>query len=368
MANFISGIQLSKRFYENVVKDIFEEGFPDVGYSIGLLGHGSEVLSYDTEISTDHDWGPRLILFLDELDYRKRNKIDNLFNKKLPDKFMGYSVSPDKVSDTREKETQNISTKHRIEITTIKTFFEKELGFNPNEEPRPVDWLLLSSQRLLSVTSGKVYYDGLGELNKIRGKFSYYPKDVWFYILASQWRKISQEDSFMGRAGDVGDDLGSRIIATRLVVYIMELCFIMEKRHVPFIKWLGTAFSELKCSNALLPILGQVLSANNWKDREKGLSKAYEYIAAKHNELGITNPLPAKVSKFYSRPYLVIQAGVFEKAIRRKIADKEVSALLSKAGSINQFIDNTDILDNINTLGKLKSVYLKALGAIDKEE
>jgi hypothetical protein len=34
-----------------------------------LLGNGSEVLGFDTELSTDHDWSPRVVLFLRDEDH-----------------------------------------------------------------------------------------------------------------------------------------------------------------------------------------------------------------------------------------------------------------------------------------------------------
>ena len=35
-------------------------------YAAALVGGGSQVLGYDTPMSTDHDWGPAVTLFLPE--------------------------------------------------------------------------------------------------------------------------------------------------------------------------------------------------------------------------------------------------------------------------------------------------------------
>jgi hypothetical protein len=358
MTNFIPGLELSKRFYEEVVKDILGSNFPDLKYSIGLLGHGSEVLGYDTELSTDHDWGPRLIMFLDESDYKQKDDIDNVLSTKLPDEFLGFSVSPDKISDTREEETAQISHEHRIEITTIKKFFEKEIGLDPYKELELIDWLLLPSQRLLSVTSGEVYSDTLGDLTKMRDKFSYYPNDIWLCLLSAQWQKISQSDVFMGRTGDVRDDLGSRIISAQMVKYVMELCFMMERKYIPYMKWFGTAFKELNCSKDLNPIFQQIFESRNWKERERYLSKVYEYLADKHNQLGITEPLNTKVTSFHGRPYLVIQAGDFSSRIRERIKDKTLKDVPSLIGSVDQFVASTDVLENKDLATKLKAIFV----------
>ena len=66
MAEFIKGLELSRVFYEEAVRPILVASFPELAYSAALIGPGSEILGFDTPLSTDHDWGPRLRLFLAE--------------------------------------------------------------------------------------------------------------------------------------------------------------------------------------------------------------------------------------------------------------------------------------------------------------
>lgn len=40
-------------------------------------------------------------------------------------------------------------------------------------------------------------------LNSMREKLSYYPENIWLYLLASQYDKISQQAAFVGRTGSV---------------------------------------------------------------------------------------------------------------------------------------------------------------------
>jgi len=53
---FVSGQELSRRFYREVVEPLVRP-WP---HAAALLGWGSDVLGYDTERSVDHGWGPRL--------------------------------------------------------------------------------------------------------------------------------------------------------------------------------------------------------------------------------------------------------------------------------------------------------------------
>lgn len=158
----------------------------------------------------------------------------------------------------------------------------------------------------------------------------------------------------MGRCGQAGDELGSRLVAARLVKDLMRLCFLMERQYAPYIKWFGTAFAQLDCAGQLAPLFMQVLEASTWEARQKPLCSAYKLAVEMHNRLGITEPLSTKVSQFFGRPFLVIQAGRFVEAIRARITDGEVLALPEHLGSVDQFTDSTDALDHLQ---RIKRVY-----------
>ena len=70
---------------------------------------------------------------------------------------------------------------HKVELHTLRRFFESRMGSNPYEESE----LTVPEQKLLAVTAGRVYHDGLGELEEIRTSPAYYPEDVWLCLLPS---------------------------------------------------------------------------------------------------------------------------------------------------------------------------------------
>jgi len=355
---FIKGLELSELYYKEAVKPILVKNFPELTYSAALLGNGSDVLGFDTPQSMDHDWGPRLMLFLTQADHEAyREEIDQLLRAELPPEIHGHSTNfghhDDGTNVMAENEDNLIH--HRVMFFALQAFFEDVLKFDPTDDIRPVDWVSVPENNFLMLTSGRVFYDGLGQLKPLRKKLNYYPDEVWCYLLTGQWQRISQEEHFMGRCGQVSDDLGSRLIAARLVRDLMRLCFLMERKYAPYIKWFGTAFGKLDCAGELQPIFTEVLEAGSWQERQNYLSIAYEFVARKHNALNITAPLPAKVSHFYSRPFLVINAGRFVDAIRDEIKSQEVLALPKNLGSFDQFVDSTDALEYIE---RLKTVYL----------
>jgi len=58
MSVFVSDLELSRRFFPETVRPLLTDAFPDLRYAAALLGPGSEVLGFDTEMPVDHNWGP----------------------------------------------------------------------------------------------------------------------------------------------------------------------------------------------------------------------------------------------------------------------------------------------------------------------
>ena len=363
MPAFIPGLKLSRLFYETEVKPILDQTFPRLRHSAALVGWGSEVLGFDTRISRDHHWGPRVLLFLSERDSPKwRDKLSEVLSNELPYSFKGYSTNFSKPEPNGVRHQVRITRgplNPMINIYTVRSLFKSRLGFDLKRRITTADWLSFPQQRLLELTSGEVYYDGLGQLVKARQRFAYYPRDIWLYVMAAQWTRISQEEAFVGRAGHVGDELGSQIVAARLVREIIKLSFILERTYAPYSKWLGSAFTRLTIGRNLNPILRRVLLAKTWKTREKWLSEAYSLAAKSHNALKITKLLSTKTSDYYHRPYSVIFAERFAKAIKLQIKDPAVKKIATDIGAIDQFTDSTNVVEDLQLIQRMRGVWSK---------
>jgi hypothetical protein len=365
MPEFVKGLALSRVFFDEAVKPILRETLPNLDYAAGLIGSGSEVLGFDDEMSADHHWGPRVMLFLCEKDLEQYSRvIDTAMRETLPNEFRGYSTNfsepdPNDNNVQRLVAVENGPINHRVEIFAVRDYLLSYLNFDLENQIEPADWLTFPEQKLRSVTCGEIFEDSIG-LRSVLEKFAYYPHDVWLYLLATGWNRIGQEEHLMGRAGAAGDEVGSALIASRLVRDIIRLCFLMERQYGPYPKWLGTAFRQLKCAETLAPHLEAVLRSTDWKQREQNLVPAYERVAAMHNGLGITERLPVIAGNFFGRPFMVIELiGGFSKAIRERITEPEVKRIAASSliGSIDQISDSTDILSDPQLRPTLRKLY-----------
>lgn len=361
---FLPGIELSRRFYWDAVRPIVDASFTALPHAAALIGSGSEVLGYDDAVSTDHHWGPRLLLFLQEADAEHRqHAIDAALREHLPCEFLGYPTNFS-APNPADNNTQLLTpidqgpVNHRVETHTVRGYVLGYLGYDPRRAPDPADWLTFPMQKLRSLTAGAVFHDSIG-LEAVRARLAFYPHDVWLYLLAAGWARIGQEEHLMGRAGSAGDEVGAALIAARLVRDVMRLCFLMERQYPPYPKWFGTAFRQLDCADELLPALEQVLRAATWQERERGLVPAYRTLARRHNALRLTQPLPVETVQFHGRPFQVIAVHGFADALLAQIADPAVRriAVRPPIGSVDLVSDNTDLLENPQWRPALRQLY-----------
>jgi len=364
MADFIPGLTLCGDFYREAVRPLLDDAFPGLAHSAALIGSGSEVLGFDDEMSSDHHWGPRVQLFVSETDHPQvADAIHTTLAARLPYTFRGYSTHFSE-PDSNDSGVQHLTVlesgpvNHRVSVSTIRGFLQSYLGFDISSPLTPADWLTFPQQKLRTFTGGAVYHDGVG-LEAIRTHFAWYPQDVWFYLLAAGWARIGQEEHLMGRAGLVGDELGSALIGSRLVRDVMRLAFAMERRYAPYPKWFGTAFARLDCAAELTPHLLAAQTAATWQARERHLIPAYEALARMHNRLGLTEPLPESVRDFFGRPFRVIALHGFADALLARITDSQVQHIASRQpiGSIDLISDNTDLLEGTNWRPVLRQLW-----------
>jgi hypothetical protein len=337
---FLPGGDLARAFYDEVVGPLLR----DVEHASALVGWGSDVLGFDDERSTDHGWGPRMHVFVAAEDVAQAQA---LVDAGLPDELRGrptrYGWDDTPVS-------------HHVVVTTLDAWTGDRLGFDPLAEI-PLDrWLATPQQLLLEGTAGPVLNDPRGELGRMREALAWYPDDVWLWLLACQWRRIDQEEPFVGRTAEVGDELGSRILAARLARDAKRLCFLLERRYAPYAKWLGSAFRRLDAYATVGPSLEAALAADAYPEREEALIEAMTALARRHNAAGITEPVDESPGWFHSRPFRVLGSARFVDACLERVTDERLRAL-PLVGGIDQWVDSTDVLSEPRVLEALAASY-----------
>ena len=363
-APFLPGVELARRFFDSAVVHLMAKHAPGLPYAAGLLGTGSDVLGYDTARSMDHDWGPRLVILLREDDLPAwGQRLDRMLLECLPAEVAGFPSRFREFADDPGIVHMAIDGDlHRVAITSLPALLERHLGIRSAAEIDVAMWVTVAGQQLLELTAGTVVHDDLGELTRLREALAWYPDDVWRYRLAAQWKRIAQSEPFVGRAGEVGDDLGSHVVGMSLVRDVMQLALLQARCYAPYAKWLGTAFARLPVAAELTPWLDRARFATTWLEREAGIVGAVRVLAERHNSLGLTGQLDPSPRPFHDRPFTVIDAGRFAAALRDSIRDPAVRALPAHLGGIDQVMDSTDALVNADLRRALR-VWLREGGS-----
>ena len=234
----MKGIELSELFYreygEPMLKERFAEYLPFI--AVGLTGCGSERFGYDDCISCDHDFEAGFCVFLpdESLVSRKTEFALERAYSKLPCEFMG--VKRAQISAVGG---------NRYGIMRISDFLLEKTG-SPDGELSLKQWLFTPEQSLAEATNGKIFYDGLGDLSKIRKTLEYMPEDV-------RLKKLAGELLMMGQSGQYnylrcvarGESGAAQLAVIQFVSSAMHVIFLLNKKYMPYYKWSFRALREL---------------------------------------------------------------------------------------------------------------------------
>lgn len=330
-----AGLDLAHGLYEEFVAPHL-----DLPHTACLIGEGSEVLGYDDTQSRDHEWGPRLQLFLARGDVPQAERI---VSERLPSTYRGLPTTWYSLSAGRPA--------HHVEISTLEDWCREKLPTIPPDDPDVASWLTMPQQHLLQLTAGEVFHDELGHVISLRRRFAWYPADVWRWIIASQWHLLGNAVPMLGRAHQRQDALGARILMMRSCRLIMEMAFLQQRRYQPYPKWFGRALTELEAAPQLAPLLDEATTGPVDQQRLDALLGALCVLAEAHNDLGITAPVTPRIAPFEVgmndavRPYRTLNIGEFIDATIDSIEDASLRNL-PRVGSIDQLTHADDQLIN----------------------
>ena len=159
MSTFVPGAELSRRLYGEVVQPNLSARFPGLRHAAALLRGGSEVLGFDDQMSTDHDWNPRVLVFLTQEDEPGHGaELRETLRRDLPPAFAGHPTD--------------------YAVHTVRGYVRQQLELDIDRDIEPRDWLTLPEHGLRMFTSGVVFHDEVG-LQAARERLAYYSHDVW---------------------------------------------------------------------------------------------------------------------------------------------------------------------------------------------
>jgi hypothetical protein len=350
---FLPGLELNERYYTEIVRPLLLQYDPTLRYSASLIGYGSDVLGYDNATSMDHNWGPRMQIFVGKSDAARIEAVKAYLRAHLPGEFLGFSThfSPKGTDGTQHMEIHaGGEVNHLIEVYELDAYFDEFLHKDVTQLSN-LDWLCIPEQKLVEVTSGRVFFDGLGRLNQIRDALKYYPHDVKLIKLAAYWDCVNNEEAFVGRAVEFGDLLGLKLLAARMVSVMLKVCYVLKERYIPYSKWFTRGFEDLRLPEIKAQALS-VLNENEPAAIESKLAELYMAVLALQNARAGVPRVERVISDYYNRPYKVIKAGEIVNALRDAIVDDQLKRIDLTLVGLDNKLDSNDFT-NADVLGKI---------------
>ena len=234
----IKGLELSKRYFYDIVLPEFEKSLKDILplCAFGLVGEGSECYGYDDELSKDHDFGPSVCIWLRKDDYLKYKYRINKVLETLPKTYLGFQ-------ELKESEWGY----NRRGLLNIEDFYFKFIG-SANPPQTINDWQKIPETALATVTNGEVFIDNLGEFTKIREQLlNYYPEAIRKNKIATRLMTISQHGQYnYARCLRRNDLVAANQCLYLFVDEVIHLVFLLNRRYKIFYKWANRALLDLK--------------------------------------------------------------------------------------------------------------------------
>ncbi len=235
---------------------MLESGFPELMpyIAVGLCGSGSECFGYDDEISQDHDFEPGFCIFLpseETVDRRAAFQLERAYAK-LPKEFMGF-----------KRQTVSPVGGSRHGVLRTNEFFREKTG-SENGELETDAWLKIPEYALCEATNGEIFYDGKGDVTRIRDCLSKMPDDVRKKRLAGSLIVMAQSGQYnYNRCIKHNETAAAQLAVFEFVKASLGAVFLLNSVYMPYYKWSFRALSSLPVLSSLHDTLEFLMTSEN---------------------------------------------------------------------------------------------------------
>ena len=237
---YISGLELSRLYYEEYGKPMIKEKFTlyENDIAVGLVGKGSDCFGYDDAISKDHDFGPGFVMWVTREVYALIGENLQKEYDLLPKTFMGV------------KRINTFHGKDRVGVKIIEDFYRELLGYDllgeleNNSGKENINtikmWIAIKEYSLAASVNGKIFKDDKGIFTKYREVLNgYYPKPVWYRKIAQACAEFAQNGQYnLPRMQKRGQLVSAELAKAECVRQAMRLYYLLNRKYAPHDKWL----------------------------------------------------------------------------------------------------------------------------------
>ena len=228
----MKGLDLARQLYEETVRPALAAEFPmqEGRIAVGLAGPGSECYGFDDEISRDHDFAPRLCLWIPAEDAEE-------YGARLQKRYEELTAHLPGVS---------AQARDRSGVIPIPEFYRRFTGC-PGAPEGSLYWLRVSDHHLAAATNGEVFRDDLGAFTAIRRTLLRgYPIDVMRKKLAARLFAMGQAGQYnYPRCARRGDTVAMTLALDEFLRAALQTIYLLNGRYAPFYKWLYRGAEEL---------------------------------------------------------------------------------------------------------------------------
>lgn len=284
----MSGQDICKAYYDQIIAPMLEREFPELAGHVcaGLFGEGSDAYGYDDYTSRDHDWGPGVILLIDDgwnFDQTSQKYTDKLNQKLLTlasenADFMGVSIDVSSIKSGRRGAftvseyfgrlvgenfiggllniinnpvSAGVDIKGAIaaaSVTAATVATEVDIAAviagaireAIPEQDLSMNMMTLNQVELSAAVNGVIWCDPSGQTSIIRNILGgFYPNMLRRALLANEITLFSQNGQYNYRRMKQRDEaLAAELLLDKCIENSIKIEYLLHKQYAPHDKWL----------------------------------------------------------------------------------------------------------------------------------